>query len=313
MTNNDPIIVLYHGNCPDGAGAAWAAWTALKDTAQYIPRYYNHINDFSDINCNNAIVYMLDFCFNDPKIIKKLCKVAKKVIVIDHHKSAKQVLDKLEYINNLEKYISMDNSGAILSWKYFHPGTPFPKSLLYIEDRDIWKWKYPESKHFLLALDAFLPRDNFFNYLSFANENTRTMIDNGLIIESYKNKMLNSLQKKWSIKTLHKQEFVIINEGHKELISDIGNIYIQEHNLPSLMWIYNAGTDTTHISFRSADHLIDVADFSKKYFNGGGHRNASGGMVKGRLYFDGEKPKSYKYPFIFLCCILIVLILISFY
>ena len=29
--------VLYHAHCPDGFGAAWAAWKRLGETATYVP------------------------------------------------------------------------------------------------------------------------------------------------------------------------------------------------------------------------------------------------------------------------------------
>ena len=34
-------IVLHHGRCPDGLGAAWAARQVLGDSADYIPMEYD--------------------------------------------------------------------------------------------------------------------------------------------------------------------------------------------------------------------------------------------------------------------------------
>ena len=33
--------ILYHGNCPDGFGAALVAWLVYGDNAIYIPVYHN--------------------------------------------------------------------------------------------------------------------------------------------------------------------------------------------------------------------------------------------------------------------------------
>ena len=33
--------VIYHGNCPDGFGAALVAWREYKSNAEYVPAYHN--------------------------------------------------------------------------------------------------------------------------------------------------------------------------------------------------------------------------------------------------------------------------------
>ena len=45
----------------------------------------------------------------------------------------------------------------------------------------------------------------------------------------------------------------------------------------SVIFIEHSGEDIIKISFRSKKN-IDVNKFAKKYFNGGGHKNASGGF-----------------------------------
>jgi oligoribonuclease NrnB/cAMP/cGMP phosphodiesterase (DHH superfamily) len=47
----------------------------------------------------------------------------------------------------------MSKSGARLAWEFFHPDAPVPALVSYVEDRDIWAWKHPESPAFLAALD----------------------------------------------------------------------------------------------------------------------------------------------------------------
>ena len=37
---HDNISVLYHADCPDGFGGAYAAWKKFGDTAEYIPVKY---------------------------------------------------------------------------------------------------------------------------------------------------------------------------------------------------------------------------------------------------------------------------------
>ena len=52
--------VLYHKDCEDGFGAAWVAWQALGDTAQYLA--INH-GEPEPAMPDGSTVTMVDFAF----------------------------------------------------------------------------------------------------------------------------------------------------------------------------------------------------------------------------------------------------------
>ena len=52
------IIVIYHANCLDGLGSAYAAWLYFKDKAEYIAMQHGQKIDF---DCTNKEIYILDF------------------------------------------------------------------------------------------------------------------------------------------------------------------------------------------------------------------------------------------------------------
>src|SRR3546814_134573 len=83
------ILVLYHGNCTDGFGAAWAAWKKLKDNAEYIGVKLDVTpeEDFVDKE-----IYMLDFVY-DEEYLKDLIDNNKKVVAIDHHITNKRTAE----------------------------------------------------------------------------------------------------------------------------------------------------------------------------------------------------------------------------
>lgn len=63
-----------------------------------------------------------------------------------------------------------NRSGALLAWDHFFPDSPPPQTLLYIQDRDLWKWELPHSKQISNALiNVFLPLNNFSVWDSFIN------------------------------------------------------------------------------------------------------------------------------------------------
>src|SRR6187200_2693603 len=59
-------VVLYHGNCPDGFGGAWAAWQRLGAAATYLP--VNHGDPPPDIPPDVHLV-MVDFAYSRPEVL----------------------------------------------------------------------------------------------------------------------------------------------------------------------------------------------------------------------------------------------------
>src|SRR3990167_10123181 len=79
------IAVLYHGNCPDGFGGAYAAWKKFGDSAEYIP--VKHGKPIPEGLAGKKL-YLIDFCY--PKdIMDTLIATADSVTVLDHHEGMK--------------------------------------------------------------------------------------------------------------------------------------------------------------------------------------------------------------------------------
>ena len=64
------IVVIYHGKCPDGFGAAWVAWKKFGAKAAYLPA---RDRSAPPVPLKNKIVYIIDYTYDAP-IIKKLIK-----------------------------------------------------------------------------------------------------------------------------------------------------------------------------------------------------------------------------------------------
>lgn len=142
-------LVLYHGSCQDGFGAAWAAHTVLGDAADYLPVNYGQgLPDGLD----GRTVYVLDFCYERPQMVE-LCRRAKFVRLIDHHETTRRRALGLEgECGNLLITFDTTKCGAVLAWEHFRPGEEVPFLLRLVQTRDLWTWDIPESR----ALDAWL-------------------------------------------------------------------------------------------------------------------------------------------------------------
>jgi len=153
-SHNDPQpLVIYHGRrCPDGFGAALAAWLYYGDQAEFLALDHGQVQSLADLPAlDGRAVYILDFSF-PIEILRGIEERAAKLVMLDHHKSAAEKLTGFACRCGVVHF-DMSKSGARLAWEFFHPEQPIPALLKYIEDRDIWKWEFAESAGFLSALD----------------------------------------------------------------------------------------------------------------------------------------------------------------
>ena len=131
------IAVLYHGGCPDGFGAAYAAWKKFGDMADYIP--VKHGRPIPE-NLTGMKLIFVDFCYPQ-EVMNDLVKTAAFVTVFDHHLGSKDVVESMpDYVFDEKR------SGATIAWGYFHPEVPVPTLLKYVEDGDLYVFKLPDSR-----------------------------------------------------------------------------------------------------------------------------------------------------------------------
>ena len=163
-------LVIYHANCADGFGAAFAAWLKFGDEAEYVPFKYNEedkLRELFKLGDTKRDIYILDFSF-PRELMDWLFSVAKRVVWLDHHASVFKDwgLDSSKLQTEVELQIiqaahtvTLDNnkSGAFLAWEYFHPGTEVPMLIKHIDDYDRWQFKLEGTKEFNKALWSYAP------------------------------------------------------------------------------------------------------------------------------------------------------------
>ena len=277
--------VLYHKNCLDGLGAFYAAKKAFPDAVGYQVQYGDSVP--TDL-CLDDDVYILDFSF--PRaVLEDLKGRVKSLKVIDHHKTAAADLEGLDYC-----VFDMAKSGAVLSWEYFHPGTPVPWLLQHIQDRDLWSWSLPCTKEILTGLrflrqdspDSFSEWDDVGGYLR-----NRLVTLGQTVSEEHFNQVASacSPDKVRELTLVVEQDRQILNVYRAALVnttihvSEIGNHLVSNQEFPGgefdLAIMYFIGPDGVPVfSFRSLAGKNPKVDTSviAKALGGGGHENASG-------------------------------------
>jgi len=254
-------LVIYHADCSDGFGAAWAAWKLLGDRAEYFAA--KHGVNPPDVKGKNVVV--LDFSY-DNITTKRLMQDAKGFLVIDHHKSAMIELHDVSCT-----HFDMTRSGAMLSWRFFHPGKEPPRLIKFIEDRDLWKWEIPYSKEFSAAFDMVkFTFDDFDKYLD------DSVIDNaqeqGAYILAYSKTVISKIAKKASSRKLGGKDVLVVNSPH--WMSELGAALAPRCDF-AIVWYRDHGSNQIKISLRAHHDDSDVSEIAKRW-GGGGHRKAAG-------------------------------------
>ena len=150
---DDPSpLILYHGRCADGFSAAWAAWQFYEGEVECVGLTHGQVKSMDDLPpLEGRAVYILDFSFATD-ILSQIDERAAKLVLLDHHISAQRELGDYRCRCGMVHF-DMNKSGARLSWEFFHGDAPVPDLIRFVEDRDLWRWQYPQTRGFVSALD----------------------------------------------------------------------------------------------------------------------------------------------------------------
>lgn len=264
MNNMNRTLILYHGNCPDGFGGAFAAWKKFGDTAEYRPLSYGKPvpEDLA-----GAYVYFIDFCY--PKdVMNRLAKDAASFMVLDHHLGVKEV------VTSMPEYVFDENrSGATIAWSYFHPDTPVPTLLSYVEDGDLYRHQLPDARALLTYLYAEPFSFERWNTLMQELEDPATravMVERGTLYRTYYEHLLQQFADRAERVSFEGYE-CLLAPSVGIFTSDLGNRLARE--VPPLALLIHARADGLRVSLRG-DGSVDVAAIARMY-GGYGHPNAA--------------------------------------
>jgi len=277
-------LVIFHSPCLDGFTAAWAAWLKYPE-AEFVPGVYGQ--DPPDVTGRD--VYLLDFSYKRA-VLEKMALEARRLVVLDHHKSAMSDLDGFvesftpDQLVDITVRFDMEKSGAQLAWEHFHKGALVPILVQYVEDRDLWKFKLYKSREVNAALFSYDYSFEVWNQLRAATNfitELDTVIAEGTAILRKQDKDIAELLPKLS--GLMKFDSLIpprvipaVNLPYT-LASDAGNLLAQHAEFAAVYYQDYKGEYV--FSLRSREGGMDVSEVAKTY-GGGGHKHAAGFRVK---------------------------------
>ena len=272
MLNDSAPLVIYHGTgCLDGFGSAYAAYCFFSKKKGVDAEYLGvgH-GDILEADVEGRDVYILDFSYKRD-VLGDICEKADKVVILDHHESAQKELEGLDNVySNLTVEFDMNRSGAVITWEYFHE-EPVPPLLAHIQDRDLWQFRIPDSKHLNAALMSYPYEFELWEEFANSVDHFKTLILEGRAINRFRDKMIETYKKKVVYGTIEGFKVPIVscpNVITCELLSElaVGNPFAAS---------YSDRANKRGWSLRSAKDGQNVATIAAA-FGGGGHPNAAG-------------------------------------
>ncbi len=254
-----PIFVLYHANCYDGFGSAWAAWKALNDTAKYLPVKYG---DPPPNLPNDAVVFILDFSYSK-QILLDLKQQVAELTLIDHHKTAQEDLAGLDFA-----IFDMSKSGAMLAWQFWHPNIAIPDLIAYIQDRDLWQFELPKSQEVFAALSSYSMDFQVWDKLDL-----NLLMQEGEPIFRFLKQSVKNICDQSTFQDLGGYVVPVVNAT--SFFSDISyELCCRYPESPFAAYYFDRADGMRQWGLRSTNKF-DVGAIAKKY-GGGGHRDAAG-------------------------------------
>lgn len=262
-------LIVYHGDCPDGALAAWLARRALQAAGETVicegalPAQVPKSAYRDDVRK----VVFVDTC---PKLAdyEKLAATGREIAIYDHHLTAKvpgAVIDHSE-------------CGASLVAREMGAPESMQRLIDYVRDLDLWQNKLPNTFDVRMVIRARMRGID--DVALFAHEfatNYTQLLAQGQQLRIAQDARVRQLADQAVLQNLGTVEVMHVTCPDRDLCSEVANELAHRHNM-----IGAASRRTGHglvYSLRSVQGTgADVSAIAEQ-FGGGGHRHAAGFAV----------------------------------
>lgn len=271
-------LIIYHADCTDGLTSAWVAARAIGDVELH-PGYYGA--DPPDVSGRD--VYMLDFSYKRP-VMERLIQAlgSGSLVVLDHHKTAQADLANLPHVERVTVIFDMERSGAAIAWDCFHGlVVSRPPLVEYVQDRDLWRWKLPNSRLVSAAIEAYPRTLEAWDELE--AKPIADLVAEGSIIERYRHRCIEAAVSLARVFSIGRMLVPTANSSEMRFASDTAHELAEGQPFGATYWVRADGI--VQFSLRSREGGADVSEIAKQY-GGGGHKHAAGFQVSAEK-FDG--------------------------
>lgn len=281
---SDRTLCIYHHNCADGFTGAWVVREALgEDNVEFHPGVYSK----SPPDVSGRHVILVDFSYKQA-VVEAMAKQAASILILDHHESAQKEIGHypeppaqthneglIEAGMPVAAVFDMERSGCMIAWDYFFPELPAPLLLSRIEDRDLWRFQFENTRRIQAAVFSYPYTFPVWDRLMATP--LGTLDSEGEALERKHFKDINEfIEVAATRKVIAGYDVPVINIPYF-FGSDACHLLCQGQPFAAYYWDKHDGSRVW--GFRSdKEHGINVAEIAA-LFGGGGHPNASGCVI----------------------------------
>jgi len=261
-------ICVFHKDCMDGVAAAWAVWLKHPE-AKFVPLEYGVPPALETFGGHHVV--LVDFSYPRHEL-EHIRRVAGSLLVLDHHKTAQADLQDFP-----GAVFDLDKAGCRLAWEQFHPGEAAPWVIDYVEDRDLWRWKLPDSEAVSagLALHGIPTHPHDFEPLAAGQQGDADwchLVQCGEVVLTCRAALARAISlTAYTVEMGDEQ--VPIATCPKLLASEVGELLAD--GMPFGATWHQRHDGRIVVELRSREGGTDVSEVAKLY-GGGGHRHAAG-------------------------------------
>lgn len=287
----DDVVCLFHGDCFDGMGAAWAVKRKYPD-ATFIPVEYQKTPPIDKLLGKNVLI--VDFSYSI-HWLTFIAVGAKSLVIYDHHKSAENDLrmynrwveqTRPDLTERFHAVYDVARSGALITWAELYPNTVTPKLIEHISDRDLWNHSLPNTKEIMAGVGAYpLDLDVWCEVFQYCHEGSFNL-DHHDLMSDMAAVGVHILRKQQididRLIALTKRE-ITFGEHTVEMINVPRHLVSEAvgqlaQGAPFAVGYFDTA-EGREFSFRSTKGVgLDVSKIAA-IIGGGGHKNAAGGRV----------------------------------
>lgn len=277
-----PTLCIYHANCADGFGAAWAVWMRYRSDGV---EFHAGAHGTQPPDCTGHDVLLVDFSYKLPEMEQVIAQ-AKTVTILDHHKTAQADIQPLLEAGRVEGEFDMDRSGAAMAWDWCFPGEPRPSLIEHIQDRDLWRFNLTGTREIGSVLFTYDQDFEVWSGLAKALEEEtswKALYTTGLTLQRKHLKDVQQLVEATRRSMVIGGETVPVANLPYMFASDAGNIMAEGQSFAACYFDTASGRK---FSLRSRDGGRDVSEIAVAY-GGGGHARAAGFVMP--IGWEGEE------------------------
>lgn len=276
------ILVTYHKDCIDGTAAAAVVLRKFPNAKLFPLAHAYTQQDIEPILASlepDTACYTVDCGLG----VKEFLNAGHAVITLDHHIGGKESFEAIAQENRNYTYV-FDNakSGTSLAWSYFFPDEPQPDVVKYVEDADLWLWRYgKETKDVNNYISMF--RNDPPAMLGLIEGDLSDIRSRGEVISMYADKEIAE-QITLPAVDIKIGEYVVPAFNITSYQSASGNTLSEK--LGKAVAMFTIRGDEVKCSFRSKDHHEPTSLELAQLLGGGGHKNAAGATIPLRQFFN---------------------------